>query len=320
VSAAVEAEAEAVAGVVADLEFRLATASEQAAQLTTERDLAEAAARDAVARRQRAETDLAVARTDLGRLRKELQAASGDAAALRTTIEQLGAELDAARNRSAGLDAALTAAEDELAELRARTAAGVDRALAEQVDAVAAQARELARALEVAAAALDPTEPVTAPARSPEPRRRPAELPPGLHDDSLEVAAHLLRVPGMVVLIDGYNLSHVRWADLDPAEQRARLVAALEALAARTGADLEVVFDGADVGLPAAAHQRRSHVRVRFSPAGVEADDVVIDAVDRVSSRRPVTVVSSDRRVRDGARARGARVVGSERFAELLTH
>jgi len=47
-------------------------------------------------------------------------------------------------------------------------------------------------------------------------------LPPGIFDDSVEAAEHLVRVPGVVLLVDGYNVSQLGWADLPIAEQRQR--------------------------------------------------------------------------------------------------
>ncbi|MBU6215779.1 MAG: hypothetical protein KGR17_04165, partial [Acidobacteria bacterium] len=52
-----------------------------------------------------------------------------------------------------------------------------------------------------------------------------------------------------------------------------------------------------------------------FSPVGVEADDVLIGVVPTLPVDRPVVVVSSDRRVRDGVRPFGANLL---RSAELL--
>ncbi|MEL7210239.1 MAG: DUF429 domain-containing protein, partial [Actinomycetota bacterium] len=48
------------------------------------------------------------------------------------------------------------------------------------------------------------------------------------------------------------------------------------------------------------------------------ADDDILDAVDRHPPDRPVTVVSDDRRVQDGARERGANVVPSTALLEAL--
>jgi rRNA-processing protein FCF1 len=59
-------------------------------------------------------------------------------------------------------------------------------------------------------------------------------------------------------------------------------------------------------------------VRVRFSDPGVEADDVVIDLIGRIPAATPVIVASSDRRVRDGVRRRGANVVHARQILALL--
>jgi rRNA-processing protein FCF1 len=59
-------------------------------------------------------------------------------------------------------------------------------------------------------------------------------------------------------------------------------------------------------------------VRVRFSPPGVEADDVIIEMAGSIPANRPVIVASSDRRVRDGARRHGANLLGARQLTEAL--
>ena len=86
---------------------------------------------------------------------------------------------------------------------------------------------------------------------------------------------------------------------------------------ARTGVEVEVVFDGAaDTATPAVGARRG--VGVSFSPPGVEADDVVIVRAGEVPAHRPVTVASNDRRVRDGAHLAGANVVSSPQLLAAL--
>jgi predicted RNA-binding protein with PIN domain len=144
------------------------------------------------------------------------------------------------------------------------------------------------------------------------PRRRPVPVPPPLLDESPAAASHLLRLPGAYVLVDGYNVSMTAWGSVPVAEQRDRLVDLLDELEARTGVSPVVVFDGVSGGAPAAPVGRS--VRVRFTDEGVEADDVLIAMVDEVPADRPVVVVSSDGRVREGAQRRGANVVGAAQF------
>jgi predicted RNA-binding protein with PIN domain len=149
-------------------------------------------------------------------------------------------------------------------------------------------------------------------------RRSPLALPGGVFDDSVEAAEHLVRVPGAVMLVDGYNVSMTGWPEAGASEQRRRLVAALGELAARTATPVEVVFDGAEVDAPSVRGSGRQLVRVRFSSPGVEADDVVLDLAGRIPAATPVIVASSDKRVRDGARRLGANLLDAHQLIALL--
>jgi predicted RNA-binding protein with PIN domain len=149
-------------------------------------------------------------------------------------------------------------------------------------------------------------------------RRSPLALPGGVFDDSVEAAEHLVRVPGAVMLVDGYNVSMTGWPEAGASEQRRRLVAALGELAARTATPVEVVFDGAEVDAPPVRGSGRQLVRVRFSSPGVEADDVVLDLAGRLPAATPVIVASSDKRVRDGARRLGANLLHAHQLIALL--
>jgi predicted peroxiredoxin len=96
---------------------------------------------------------------------------------------------------------------------------------------------------------------------------------------------------------------------LSLSDQRDRLVHQLAVLAARTGAEVTLVFDGAGVvAVPAAAPRG---VRVLFSDPGVLADDVIRALVTAEPEGRPVVVVTSDRAVADSVRRRGAHPVPS---------
>ena len=154
--------------------------------------------------------------------------------------------------------------------------------------------------------------------RVPERRRVPAPLPPGISDDSTEAAEHLARLRGVVLLVDGYNVSHAAWPGTPIREQRRRLVDALGELAARTGADVRVVFDGSETVDPPSVSSTSRVVRVRFSPPGVEADDVIVAEVAALPAERPVVVASSDGRVRDECRSHGANLLRSSQLLALL--
>jgi predicted RNA-binding protein with PIN domain len=163
----------------------------------------------------------------------------------------------------------------------------------------------------------DVVEPVTPPEPRPRRPRRPVRLGHGLVEGTPEAVVALLSLPGAVALVDGWNVSMLGWADLDAVWQRRRLVDALGGLAARLGTEVHVVFDGVDEGQHPTAHGA-ARVRVQFTPDGVEADDRLLALVDQVDPGRPVVVVSSDRRVRDGAAARGANVVSSTELLAAL--
>ncbi len=188
------------------------------------------------------------------------------------------------------------------------------RVLAEARAASDQLAAAIGRAVELSG---EPDATAAPKARAGRARRRPAAVPRGMFDDTPEAAAHFLRLPAAIVLVDGYNVAMRGWPGQELRAQRDRLIGALAGVCARTGADSVVVFDGADVG-PVAGRAGHRHVQVRFSPEGVEADDVVLALIDEMPADAPVIVVSDDRRVRDGARSRGANVVGVDQLLALV--
>jgi predicted RNA-binding protein with PIN domain len=141
----------------------------------------------------------------------------------------------------------------------------------------------------------------------------------GRSDDDPALLDALLAVPSTHLLVDGYNVTKSGYGEQSLEVQRGRLLTALGALAARTGVELTVVFDGAglEAGRPAAAPAPRG-VRLLFSRAGETADDVLRALVRREPRGRPVVVVSSDREVADDVRRDGARPVASRALLGLL--
>jgi predicted RNA-binding protein with PIN domain len=111
-------------------------------------------------------------------------------------------------------------------------------------------------------------------------------------------------VPSVHLIVDGYNVSKTGYPDLPLADQRTRLVGQLAALAARTGVEITVVFDGA--GVVTAPTRGSRGVRVLFSDPGVLADDVIRDLVAAEPEGRPVVVATSDRAVVTSVRTCGA--------------
>jgi len=276
----------------------------------------------------RSEAEAAAAREDLAEVKDRLaeerrarRAADTEAGRLRRRV----ADLESAASPSATADEPAVVAElrAEVARLEAALAAAeaptepsplVDRVAVQR----ALEALDRARH-ELGSWLTDAPEP-RASSRAPAPRRRPAPLPPAQFDDTVEAADHLVRLPGVVVLIDGYNVTKLRHPELALPEQRAWLLDASSALAARCDAEIHVVFDGAgdDADAPAEG-PRRTSVNVRFTEAGVEADDDILALVADVPVHRPVVVVTDDRRIREGAAFHGANLVPSAAFARLLS-
>ena len=117
-----------------------------------------------------------------------------------------------------------------------------------------------------------------------------------------------LGLPGAHLIVDGYNVTKTGYPELSLAEQRDRLIRALAALAARTSAEVTVVFDGAAV---TTARPPGRGIRVLFSPPGVIADDVIRDLVRAEPAGRVLIVVSSDRQIVEAVSRDGARTAGS---------
>jgi predicted RNA-binding protein with PIN domain len=146
-------------------------------------------------------------------------------------------------------------------------------------------------------------------------RRRQPSLPPGLFVDSPEARRHLVGDPGVLVVVDGYNLAREAWSGLTPEEERRRTVVLLEEVAHRSGAPVTVVFDGDDTMVAPAASRV---VRVRFSASGVTADDDIATLLTALPTDQPVLVVSTDREVADDARSQGALVLTSAEFLAAI--
>lgn len=331
---------------LAGLEAESAAAAAEQADTRDERDARRRLA-SARAAAERATAAAQVRAAKLDEMRAELAAERARRTAAETRIAELEADLAEREEARGASSRRLAEVEARVAELLAQQKADRRRAAEPPpppaTDVVAAEdlrhirkavhsalhrAEELARALrELESSALadldDHDEAVST--TSPESpldaaveRRRALPLPPGLRDDSVDAVDHLLRTPGMLLLVDGYNVSMVGWPEVPVHEQRKRLLAALDEKALRTGAPIEVVFDGAEVDTIGVRRQGRQLLRVRFSPPGVEADDVLLDLVEQLPPRRPVTVASSDKRVRAGARAHGANLLHARQLVAAL--
>lgn len=123
----------------------------------------------------------------------------------------------------------------------------------------------------------------------------------------------------MPYIIDGNNLiGHASDLELGDPGSRAGLISRLLAFQRATRKRIMLVFDGpaGDAG----AVPVNAKFTIHTPSAGRSADDVIIALLARLGDRRNVVVVSTDREIRDAARARGVRTITSPEFARELRH
>lgn len=324
------------------LQSELVAANESRDRLSERLAEADERARSVAAEAEHLRADLQDSRDDRSRAVRDLKSAEAELAGLRHDLKVARAATRDAERELSELRTAATAAIDRPLSLPPRSRSGdvppgpvdpeaiaepFDRtALRSAVTGAAASAARLADFLldaERAIGADDPDDAApSAPSerssgrrRMPRLRRSAPSLPFGVDDDSARAAIAWTTDPANLVVVDGYNLARTLWEDCTPEEERRRTVAILEELHSRTGITVIVVFDGADdMAAPSASRT----VRVRFSPTGVTADQVILELLGDLPRDRPVVVVSSDREIERGARAGGAAVLSSNRFAGAI--
>jgi predicted RNA-binding protein with PIN domain len=286
--------------------------------------------RDAEQRVARAEHDRAVARVEAEKLRDELARLREEAAGLREENRALSRsfrEVQAREKRAAELlstergrlNRANADHEAEVRRLRGRladaeAAAGANRQTAKEarqvddarlwllLETIGQAAVGLRREL-----ALEPTSVLPADLVAAEAADKPGGGTARARALDADDPAHLdqlLGMPKVHLIIDGYNVTKTGFGEISLEQQRSRLVSGMGGLAAQTGAEVTVVFDGAErvVGLPPAPRG----VRVLFSRKGQTADELIRRLVRAEPAGRPIVVISSDREVADGVRRHGA--------------
>jgi predicted RNA-binding protein with PIN domain len=280
-------------------------------RLTRERDAATVAARESAAR---AEADVGSARGDAQELRKQVRALTGR---LRAAERDRDAAVEALAEDRRRIEETDTAAAAEIRELRSQLEESTRAVEAVRRSTRAAREADDARLwllLETAAGAVRGLREELAlgpPARLPadDVKASTAEVSSGIREVGPVDLDRLLSLPRVHVIVDGYNVTKTGFGDLPLAAQRTRLVQGLGAVAARTGAEITCVFDGA-TGPPMMPIAPRG-VRVLFSASHEQADDVIRRLAAAEPSGRPVLVVSSDREVAAAARRPGGVAVPS---------
>lgn len=313
-------------------------------ELEEARRRADAARLEAETLAARAEAELQKERTARRTREDDAIAAAGAAQrqvdALQTELDQARAEVEEHKSHSTRAAQRTRALEDDLRrmradsnELRARAETAESR-LGQRDERALTDAATAARQLSVSLDALQrrikegasgddapsesPRHEIPTPtSRPPAPTRRATpNLPPGVVANSPVGVESMLATPDVVLIVDGYNIAHRAWPHATAGDQRERLGIAATALSRRLGCEVVLVFDGDGSG--SRPSLRRGGVRVVFSDAGEEADEVVVREVENRPRRIPVVVASSDAWVREHAGDQGAAVVGAGALVRVL--
>jgi predicted RNA-binding protein with PIN domain len=320
--AAVAAAVEAAAASQAQAEAAAVRSALAGAE--SELDAARARADAEAAATRAAREELRAAREELRRVERERRGLADRASALERELARSEAALRAARSEAAAeqrrlggrvaeLQARLTETQRNYRALR-RSTGQVDPMVAEAVGALERDLGALRRAtgLEVEAAPAAAAAP-----RRPE-RREPLPVPGGRGADDPETLAAWMATDGVLVLVDGYNVTKhpLGFAERSLEDQRTLLLDLCRRLARRFGAAVTVVFDGGTIE-PIPSRLPLGPVEVVFTDAGRTADDEIVARTNATPPGRPVVVVSSDNELRERVGALGASVTRSSSLLGL---
>ena len=309
---------ETQAGEIAKLRKDLHASVEQRRAAADEARLAVSQADRLTRSASGAERDAAEARRRAHRVRADLERAAARAGVLQDELGAVRAELEKTRSERDEAQATADHVAGEIAKIRQDAGDALGRA--------ATNAAAMAAGLDQARVAVAGSAPLRSATRA-APKSRSAQLnsrpvlglPPGIFDDSAEAAEYLLSAPRVHLVVDGYNVALTSWPGSDLPALRDRLVSSLAELVLRQRMSIEVFFDGeGDGGRQPPPPAARSLMTVIFSASGVDADDEILDAVDRFDGSRPVVVATDDRAVRDAARIRRAAVISVSQLLAVL--
>jgi predicted RNA-binding protein with PIN domain len=319
---------------------------EAAGVLSAGADLAsiEAAVHAQEQRAARAEHERAMARVEADKLRDEAARLRDEVTTLRDENRALAKSLreTQVREKRAGellatergrITRTASDHDAELRRLRARltdaeSAAGATRQTAKEsrqvddarlwllLETIGQAASGLRRELALEPTPILPAD-VVADAHANRPGIRAPEDGRALEADDPVRLDRLLALPKAHLVVDGYNVTKTGFGEMSLEQQRNRLIGSMAGLAAQTGAEVTVVFDGADrmVGLPPAPRG----VRVLFSKKGEIADELIRRLVRAEPPGRPIIVISSDREVADGVRRHGAYPLSSDTLLRRMS-
>jgi predicted RNA-binding protein with PIN domain len=325
--AAVDAAVEAAAASQAQAEAAAVRSALAGAE--SELDAARARADAEAAATRAAREELRAAREELRRVERERRALADRASALEQELASAGAALRAARSEAAAeqrrlggrvaeLQARLTETQRNYRALR-RSTGQVDPMVAEAVGALERDLGALRRATGLDVEAAPAAAAAAAEPRRPE-RREPLPVPGGRRADDPETLAAWMATDGVLVLVDGYNVTKhpLGFPERSLEDQRTLVLDLCRRLARRFGAAVTVVFDGGTIE-PIPSRLPLGPVEVVFTDAGRTADDEIVARTNATPPERPVVVVSSDNELRERVGALGASAARSPALLGLAT-
>ncbi len=295
---------------------------------------------DVAATVEKLQADLSVARGEVKavreKLRGQLDQVKADNTQLRRTLGQTRVELKEAQDLAGTARGQVESLERD-AEAAARAADAEARRLRQRIDQLESEGTSIRRAarddrdaenvrlrllldtiMEGAAGlrrelALSPADLLpadTVPSVEPGVASQTSGVGRALLQDDPALLRRLLELPRVHLIVDGYNVSKTAWPSAPLDQQRARLISGVAALVAGKGIETTIAFDGADLTHPPGVTAPRG-IRVRFSPPGVIADDLIRQLVSAEPSGRSIIVVSTDRELAESVTKIGARSVAS---------
>jgi predicted RNA-binding protein with PIN domain len=122
-----------------------------------------------------------------------------------------------------------------------------------------------------------------------------------------------------MVIIDGHNLLHsiVKISDDSSSIGDLQLCWIISRYLKAAGETGEIIFDGTGPR-DKSQFDNIANLEVLFAGLGTDADTVIEDKIRANSAPRRLSIISSDRRLRDAARTRKATAVKSEIFWDNL--
>ncbi|MBL7522586.1 NYN domain-containing protein [Frankia sp. CNm7] len=245
---------------------------------------------------------------------EEVAAAVADRDAARAAPRAAETEVRRLRGRVGDLEAALAAARREGRDARSLD----DARLRVLLDTLMGAANGVRRELGLPSTVSRPADLLaSADARTGDPFSAVGAR--GRPEDDPTVIDEVLAIPGVHLLIDGYNVTKRGYGGLTLQAQRVRLLSGLGPLAGRAlEAEITVVFDATAVASRPVGVTAPRGVRVLFSRLGELADEEIVRLVRAEPPGRPIVVVTSDREVAEACASAGARAVPSAALLSRL--